>query len=133
MPSDSRIDDSERAFVVNEFYTTLNIAVTRIEVRFQGVRMVAEKFNFLFPGNLVKLDTAQNKEATLNFVRGYDDGFEIDDLEREVRSFQIEFLDKLNAEDVKKTLTLCQALCKSSTRLGLPHPFLSFANCCYYS
>ena len=95
---------------MNEFYTTFNIAVTRIEVRFQGVRMVAEKFNFLFPGNLVKLDTTQNKEATLNFVRAYDDGFESDDLEREVRSFQIEFLDKLNGEDVKKTLTLCQVL-----------------------
>ena len=75
---------------MNEFYTTFNIAVTRIEVRFQGVRMVAEKFNFLFPGNLVKLDTAQNKEATLNFVRAYDDGFESDDLEREIRSFQID-------------------------------------------
>ena len=64
--------------------------------------MVAGKFNFLFPGNFVKLDVAQIKEATLNIVRAYGDDFESDDLERarEVRSFQIEFLDELNAEDV---------------------------------
>ena len=62
--------------------------------------MVAEKFSFLFPGDFVKLDDAQIEEAFLNIVRAYGDDFKSYDLEREVRSFQIEFLVKLNAEDV---------------------------------
>ncbi|CAB4033848.1 zinc finger MYM-type 1-like [Paramuricea clavata] len=49
LASDSRIEDSERAFKINIFYRTIDVAVTQIEVRFKGMQMVAEKFDFLFP------------------------------------------------------------------------------------
>ena len=120
LASDSRIDDSERAFVVNVFYRTVDIAVTQIEVRFQGMRMVAEKFNFLFPGNFVKLDVAQIKEATLNIVRAYGDDFESDYLETEVRSFQIEFFDELNAEDVTSVSSIMEIIYKARVASSFP-------------
>ena len=120
LASDSRIDDSERAFVVNVFYRTVDIAVTQIEVRFQGMRMVAEKFNFLFPGNFVKLDVAQINKATLNIVRAYGDDFESVDLETEVRSFQIEFLDELNAEDVTSVSSIMEIIYKTRVASSFP-------------
>ena len=120
LASDSRIDDSERAFVVNIFYRTVDFAVTQIEVRFQGMRMVAEKFNFLFPANFVKLDVAQIKEATLNIVRAYGDDFESSDLERKVRSFQIEFVDELNAEDVTSVSSIMEIIYKARVASSFP-------------
>ena len=38
LASDSRIDDSERAFKVNIFYRTIDVVVTQIEVRFKGMQ-----------------------------------------------------------------------------------------------
>ena len=60
LASDSRIDDSERAFVVNVFYRAVDIAVTQIEVRFQGMRMVAEKFNFFVSRKLCETGCRTN-------------------------------------------------------------------------
>ena len=54
LASNSRIEDSERVLKVNIFYRTIDVALTRIEVRFKGMQMVAEKFDFLFPRNFVK-------------------------------------------------------------------------------
>ena len=82
--------------------------------------MVAEKFNFLFPGNFVKLDVAQIKEATLNIVRAYGDDFESDDLETEVRSFQIEFLDELNSEDVTSVSSIMEIIYKARVASSFP-------------
>ena len=82
--------------------------------------MVAEKFNLLFPGNFVKLDVAQIKEATLNIVRAYGDDFESDDLEREVRSFQIEFLDELSAEDVTSVSSIMEIIYKARVASSFP-------------
>ena len=61
LASDSRIEDSERAFKINIFYRTIDVAVTQIEVRFKGMQMVAEKFDFLFPRNFAKLEVAEIK------------------------------------------------------------------------
>ena len=69
LASDSRIEDSERALKINIFYRTIDVAVTLIEVRFKGVQMVAEKFEFLFPRNFVKVDVAEIKVATSNILR----------------------------------------------------------------
>ena len=60
----------------------------------------------------MKLDVAQIKEATLNIVRAYGDDFDSDDLKREVRSFQIEFLDELNAEDVTSVSSIMEIIYK---------------------
>ena len=53
--------------------------------------MFADKFGFLFPRNFVKLDAAEIKVATSGIVQAYGKEFDGDDLERETRSFQVEF------------------------------------------
>lgn len=113
LASDSRIEDSERAFKINIFYRTIDVAVTQIEVRFKGMQMVAEKFDFLFPRNFVKLEVAEIKVATSNLLRVYGEDFDGDDLEREVRSFQVEFLDELKAEDVTSVSSILEIIYKA--------------------
>ncbi|CAB4021489.1 zinc finger MYM-type 1-like [Paramuricea clavata] len=120
LASDSRIEDSERAFKINIFYRTIDVAVTQIEVRFKGTQMVAEKFDFLFPRNFVKLEVAEIKLATSNLLRVYGEDFDGDDLEREVRSFQVEFLDELKAEDVTSVSNILEIIYKARIASSFP-------------
>ena len=62
--------------------------------------MVAEIFNFLFSRHFVTLGVAEIKEATSSIVRAYGNDFDRDDLEREICSFQVQFLDELKAKNV---------------------------------
>ncbi|CAB3998108.1 zinc finger MYM-type 1-like [Paramuricea clavata] len=126
LASDSRIEDSERAFKINVFYRTIDVAVTQIEVRFKGMQMVAEKFDFLFPRNFVKLEVAEIKVWPSNLLRVYGEDFDGDDLEREVRSFQVEFLDELKAEDVTSVSSILEIIYKARIASSL-------ANCYCYS
>ncbi|CAB3994722.1 zinc finger MYM-type 1-like [Paramuricea clavata] len=118
--SELRIVDSERAFKINIFYRTIDVAVTQIEVRFKGMQMVTEKFDFLFPRNFVKLEVAEIKVATSNLLRVYGEDFDGDDLEREVRSFQVEFLDELKAEDVTSVSSILEIIYKARIASSFP-------------
>ena len=120
LASDSRIEDSERGFKINIFYRTIDVAVTQIEVRFKGMQMVAEKFDFLFPRNFVKLEVAEIKVATSNLLRVYGEDFDGDVLEREVRSFQVEFLDELKAEDVTSVSSILEIIYKARIASSFP-------------
>ena len=55
--------------------------------------MVTEDYNFLFPRNFITLDVAEINAATSNIMRTYGDDFNGDELEREVRSIQVELLE----------------------------------------
>lgn len=122
MASDSRIEDSERAFKVNIFYRTVDVAITQIEVqvRFKGFQMVAEIFNVLFPRHFVTLGVAEIKEATSSIVRAYGDDFDRDDLEREICSFQVEFLDELKAKDVTSVSSILEIIDKARIASSFP-------------
>ena len=55
--------------------------------------MVTEDYNFLFPRNFITLDVTEINAATSNIMRTYGDDFNGDELEREVRSIQVELLE----------------------------------------
>ena len=78
---------------MNIFYGTVDVEVTQIEVRFKGMQTVTENYKILFPRNFITLGVAEINAATSNIVRTYGDDFNGDDLEREVRSFQVELLE----------------------------------------
>ena len=120
LASDSRIDDSERVFKVNIFYRTVDVEITQIEVRFKGMQMVTENFSFLFPRNFITLGVAEINAATSNIVRTYGDDFNRDDLEREVRSFQVEFLDELKSEDVTSVSSILEIIYKARISSSFP-------------
>ena len=100
----------QKVLKVNIFYRTVEVAITQIEVRFKGMQMVTENFSFLFPRNVITLGVAEINAATSNIVRTYGEYFNRDDLEREVRSFQVEFLDKLKSEDVTSVSSILEII-----------------------
>lgn len=120
LASDSRIEDPERAFKVSIFYRTIDVAVTQISERFKGLKMVAEKFDFLFTRNFVKLKVAEIEEASSKIVRAYEEDFDGVDLEREVRSFQVEFLAELKAEEVTSVASILEIIYRARIASSFP-------------
>ena len=120
LASDSRIEDPERAFKVNIFCRTIDVAVTQISERFKELKIVAEQFDFLFTRKFVKLEVTEIEEATSKIVRVYVDDFDGVDLEREVRSFKVEFLDALKAEEVSSVATIPEIIYKARIASSFP-------------
>jgi hypothetical protein len=126
LASDSRIEDPERAFKVNIFYRTIDVAVTQISERFKRLKMVAEKVDFLFPTNFVKLEVTEI-EWPSKIVRAYREDCDCVDLERDVRSFQVEFLDELKAEEVSSVASILEIIYRARIASFFPHAIVQIA------
>ncbi len=84
------------------------------------MQMVAEKFDCLFPRNFTKLEVTEIKVAISNILCAYGKDFDGDDLGREFRSFQVQFLDQLKAEDVTSVSSILDIIYKARIASSFP-------------
>lgn len=69
--SDYRIDNPLKAFEINIFNTSLDIAINQIKNRFVSLRTVAENFSFLEPKSLIKLTEKEISEKVNILISKY--------------------------------------------------------------
>lgn len=68
---DHRIDDPVKSFEVKVFNATLDIVIAQLQMRFEGLRCIDDRFSFLTPQNLVNFSQETIVEKSKALVNVY--------------------------------------------------------------
>jgi hypothetical protein len=98
LANDQRVQEPGEAFRVHTFLPIIDTAIGQLERRFEGHKLIADTFAFLYPEKLKQMTTSDLEVAAQKLVQTYSHDLS-EDLIQEVRSFRNEFRNELGPKE----------------------------------